>query len=125
MLPTNILLAVFTFFVALFTYRLGQVTKDYTKVTKELLRQSGEAFDSERRTFEIDMVSRIVLSAAQLTGNTHTQSFAPGYVSGMVEALNKIDHRASKKVVEGLEALRKGKGAENFGWLFKGLDEKA
>jgi len=125
MLPTNILLAVFTFFVALFTYRLGQVTKDYTKVTKELLRQSGEAFDSERRTFEIDMVSRIVLSAAQLTGNTHTQSFAPGYVSDMVEALTKINHRASKSGVEGVEALRKGKGAEDFGWMIKGLDEKA
>lgn len=123
MLVTNILLAIFTFFVALFTWHLGQITKDYAEVTKELLRQSREAFDSERKAFEIDVISNIVFSAAQLTGNMHTQSFAPGFVSGMVEALDKIDHNACEKVVEGVEALRKAKGAENFAWLFKGLDE--
>lgn len=111
-------------FLALFTGLLWRSTAGYGRVTKELLRQSREAFDSERRAFEVDIISKIVLSAAELTGNRHTQSYATGYVSGMVEALKKIDPSASKKVIEGLEALREGKGAENFKWFFKGLDEK-
>ena len=123
MMYTNILLAIFTGLVAFFTWRLGQITKGYTDVTKELLRQSRETFDSQRRAFELNTISDVIFSAAQLTGNTHTQSFAPGFVNGMVKALGKIDPSTCEKIMEGIEALRRAKGAENFGWLFKGLDE--
>jgi len=104
-------LVVVTYFVAHFTKRLKSATEEYTRVTKELLEQS-------RRTFESDVISGIMCSAAQLAGSTFTKSYSPGYIEGMIKALDEIDRSTSEKVIEGLGPWLKGDRGKKFDWMF-------
>jgi len=115
----TIVLAVFTGLVSFFTYRLWQATQDYTRATKDYAEATKRLLKQSRNVFISDAFSKIVFSAIQLTGNSHTESHAPNFASGMVEALDQIDSNASTEIKKALRAWAKSKGAKTTEWLFK------
>lgn len=122
---------VFTGLVALFTGLLWKTTRGYAEVTRKLLEQSTEvfkqseiAFKHERKAFQSNIISQMMLSAVQLAGNSHTREFSWSFVTGMADALKKIDSGTYKKVEQGLKAWREGKGGAVFEYILREVLEK-
>jgi len=117
-------IAVFTFVLAVATIWNAWVTRNLLRQSAEAFKQSSTAFDHERKAFRSNIISQIMFSAAQLAGNTHTRQYAWSFVRGMMDALNKTDKHTYEKIETALKSWRKGKGGQEFEWIFNAVFEE-
>lgn len=116
--PATWVIAAFTIVLAVATIWDAWVTRNLLRQSAEAFKQSSTAFDYERKAFRSNIISQIMFSAAQLAGNTHTRQYTWSFVKGMMDALNKTDKHTYQKIEAALEAWRKGKGGQEFEWIF-------
>jgi len=116
--PATWVIAAFTIVLAGATIWNAWVTKNLLRQSAEAFKQSSTAFDHQRKAFRSNIISQIMFSAAQLAGNTYTKKYTWSFVRGMMDALNKTDKHTYEKVEAALEAWREGKGGQEFEWIF-------
>lgn len=105
-------MAIFTGFVALFTFLLwsatkkySDTTKEYTEITRKLLRQSKKAFEQSQKAFENDLFGKIVFSVLQLAVQQKRapQNDLTDLPLGMLQAIKKTDRACYKRIKKTVE----------------------
>lgn len=122
--PATWVIAAFTIVLAFATMWNIRITQGLLRQSIEAFKQSSTAFDHERKAFRSNIISQIMFSAAQLAGNTFTKRYTWSFVRGMMDALNKTDKHTYEKIERALKDWRKGKGGQEFEWIFNEVFEK-
>jgi len=117
-------IATFTIILAVATILNAWVTRNLLRQSVEAFKQSSTAFDHERKAFQSNIISQVMFSAAQLAGNTYTKPYAWNFVRGMMDALNETDKHTHEKIRKALEVWKKGKGGRAFEGIFHQVFEE-
>jgi len=105
----TLVMAIFTGFVALFTFLLWRATKKYAETTKKLLEQSKEAFKQSRIAFLTNIFEDLI---AYVKEQKKLNKPSGDYIFKMLVAFGKIDKEIAKEVWEIMKTWAEGRTLE-------------